>query len=709
MVYDVVMTKSRGGFFRNKKNKTQGPPRSDTTAPPHHRPHSKHDRHDAVSKVLTLVEGVLQVKGKFGFVLSEDPKVGDVLVQGPSLQLAMEGDRVRARVTSISGDPRRSGVIVEVLKRAHQTVTGSFQRQGNRAVVMSDKNQSVVQILDMGKFSPKVGDMIVVRVTRWPTDTKGAAGALIEVLGARDTPGVDLEVVVRNYELAQKFSAEAEKEAASLGADVPESLWKSPSRELFFDKRVFTIDGADAKDFDDAVSLEPINDGWRLGVHIADVAEYVREKTTLDTEARARGTSVYFTGSVLPMLPFPLSDGLCSLRPDCVRLTLSCVMDINRDGQVFNYRVVESAIRSAKRFTYNQVEEILKGSKPADLDPLIADDVVKMGELARLLREKRFARGSLDFDFPEPYISIGADGRPTDIQTRERLEAHKLIEDFMLLANETVARHMRERPFIYRIHESPDPARLEKLQKSLETMGLGIPPHADITKPSTLGAILKSAEGSPRQPLVHLLVLRSLKQAVYAPVNKGHYGLASECYTHFTSPIRRYPDLLVHRLLKERIHGLNRADYWTQELTPLAAHCSKCERVAVEAEREFLDVQKTRFMEPHVGEEFEGLVTSVTNFGFFVQLTKYFVEGLVHVTSLGDDYFIYDENRLTLTGRRSGKVFMMGTKVTVKLTAANILKHQLDFELVNDGSSAKHSSKHSPKHQPARQNFRRRR
>jgi ribonuclease R len=258
---------------------------------------------------------------------------------------------------------------------------------------------------------------------------------------------------------------------------------------------------------------------------------------------------------------------------------------------------------------------------------------------------------------------------------------------------------MNDRPFIYRVHESPDPARLEKLQKSLETMGLGMPAHADITKPSTLGAILKSAEGSSRQPLVHMLVLRSLKQAVYSPTNKGHFGLASECYTHFTSPIRRYPDLLVHRLVKERLHAQNRAEHWAQALPDLAADASKRERVAVEAEREFMDIQKTRFMEPHVGETFDGLVTSVTNFGFFVQLTKFFVEGLVHVTSL-DDYFVFDENRLTLTGRRSRKFYAMGTKVSVKLVSANILKHQLDFELVKDGARAS---------RPPRRDFRRRR
>jgi ribonuclease R len=659
-----------------------------------------------------FAEGALQVKGKFAFVLSEDPKVGDVLIQGHSMRLAMDGDRVRARVTSSADALRRSGEIVEVLKRAHQTAVGTFKRLGNMTALATDNDESVIRILDMGGFSPKVGDLAVVRITQWPTAKEMAGGTLIEILGSRDTPGVDLEAVIRRYELPKVFPADVEKEGDSLGLEVPESLWKDSKRELFFDHRVFTIDGADAKDFDDAVSLEAIPDGWRLGVHIADVAEYVKPDSPLDKEAVRRGTSVYFTGSVVPMLPFPLSDGLCSLRPNCVRLTLSCIMDINKEGKVGNYRVVESAIRSAKRFTYDDVEKILKGEDTPGLDPLIIADVREMGALARFLRKKRFERGSLDFDFPEPDVVTGIDGRPTDIRRRERLEAHKLIEDFMLLANETVARHMKGRPFLYRIHETPDPARLEKLQKSLEAVGLPMQKHIDASNPLAMRAVLAAAEGKPVQPMVHLMVLRSLRQAIYSPTNKGHYGLASECYTHFTSPIRRYPDLIVHRLLKERIHGVQRDAYWTPALTSICDHTSKRERIAVDAEREFMDIQKVRLMESHVGETFDGVVSGVTNFGFFVQLNDFFVEGLVHVTNLGNDYYIFDEARMTLTGRRTGRVFSIGTKVKIKLAAANILKRQLDFELLGGDSrgGGKHTAppkkhfdhKHKQRHQKHR-------
>lgn len=663
-----------------KKNKHQQP-RSDVKPSAHREAAPSH----TPSGAKTYIEGVLQIKGTFGFVLSEDPSKGDVLVQGKSLQLAMQGDRVRAVV--FPGGLRRAGAIVSVLKRARETAVGIFKRFGNQAVVVSEKSQSQIQILDMGKFSPKVGDVVMVKITRWPTQHKGAGGQLIELLGPQDAPGVDLQAVIRRFELPHQFSPAVEHEAASFGSEVSESAWKNSSRELFFDHTVFTIDGADAKDFDDAVSIEPLEHGWRLGVHIADVAHYVREGTQLDKEAYERGTSVYLVGKVIPMLPFPLSDGLCSLRPDCVRLTLSCVMDIDLHGHVKKYRVVESAIKSCKRFTYDEVEKILMGNIPTDLDSKIISSVKAMGDLYKLLRKKRFSRGSLDFDFPEPYVIPGKDGRPVDIRSRERLESHKLIEEFMLLANETVARSMGEHPFLFRVHDIPDKARLEKLRKSLEAIGVPIPKHVDVTRPAGLSAILTAAEKSPMQPMVHLLILRSLKQAQYSPENKGHYGLASECYTHFTSPIRRYPDLIVHRLLKEKIHGSLRTDLWRKDLAAHCVHTSKRERVAEEAEREFLDIQKVRLMEPYVGEEFTGAVSSVTNFGFFVQLDRFFVEGLVHVTSLGNDYYIFNEDRLTLTGRRTGRLFALGTKVKVQLVSVNIDKHQLDFKLLNDEPS----------------------
>ncbi len=654
------------------------------------------------------VEGLLQLKAKFGFVLSEDPALGDVMVDGPTLKLAMNGDRVRARVVSEPDAIRRCGVITDILVHSRTTAVGTFRRVGHVPALVPENEGAPVTLVDLQSFVPHVGDVVAARILRWPTEQNAAEGVLTQVLGPRDSPGVDLKALVLKHELPDGFTLDVVKEAEAFGDQVPETVWKS--RENFFKQRVFTIDGADAKDFDDAVSLEHIPGGWRLAVHIADVAHYVREGTALDQEAYRRGTSVYLSGTVLPMLPFPLSDNLCSLRPERVRLTLSCVMDINRDAHVVSARVVESAIKSDRRFTYEEVETILKGGMPERVTPEIAADVKEMGALARMLRAKRFERGSLDFDFPEPEVVNDAKGRPVDIRRRNRLESHRLIEDFMLLANEAVARHMQSHPFLYRIHETPEPAKMEKLRKSLEILGLRLPGHMDPAHPQALQQVIKASESLPYPGMVHVMILRSLRQAVYSPVNKGHYGLASKCYTHFTSPIRRYPDLIVHRILKDYLKGHPRDDYWNKELPMITAHTSRRERLAVDAEREYLDLQKVRLMESRVGDTFTGIISSVTNFGFFVQLDEFFVEGLVHVTMLGNDYFVFDEARMILRGRRSNQTYAMGNKVTVKLAAAHVLKRQLDFQLITSAKPASPKSHPMPPKIPGpRQNQRRRR
>jgi ribonuclease R len=628
-------------------------------------------------------EGVLDRKGRVGFVLSEQPGETDVLVQGASLRLAMAGDRVRVRLEPTAAGQRRQGEIVEVVAHARQTFVGLFGRAHGEVSLVSEEDDTRLAILDLQGLNPHEGDVAVARITRWPTKDKPAAGVLIELIGPREAPGADLKILIRKHELPDAFPPAAQAEAAAYGEEVPPDAWKD--RRTLFDLRVFTIDGADAKDFDDAVSIEPLDGGgWRLGVHIADVSHYVRAGSALDEEAFHRGTSVYLTGSVLPMLPFSLSDNLCSLRPDLPRLTLSCEMDIGPDGRVIDHRVFESVIRSARRFTYEEVETLLNGGAVDNVTPDITRDVREMGRLAKLVRGRRIGRGSLDFDFPEPYIITDVRGRPIDIRKRARLEAHRLIEDFMILANETVAEHMRAFPFLYRVHEKPDLQKMERLQKTLNAVGVPVPPALASGKPSVLQKLLKSVEGRPVQSIVQTMSLRSLKQAVYSEVNAGHFGLGSTCYTHFTSPIRRYPDLIVHRLLRERIHNqltLDRQHWWSRELPRIARECSHRERVAVDAEREFISVQRVRFMEHRIGEEFDGVVTGVASFGFFVQLNEAFVEGLVRVADL-DDYYIFHEDRLTLVGKRSGKAFRLGTPVRVKLVGADALKGQIDFKLL---------------------------
>lgn len=650
----------------------------------------------------SFVQGVLQRKGKTGFILSEVPGETDVLVQGPSLQLAMDGDRVRARLTGTNGSERRLGEIVEVVERARQTVTGFFQTSAEGPQIAPMSGDQSIPLVSLPARPPKEGDVIVARITRWPAAHHSAQARIEEILGRRSDPAVETKALIRRYEWPDEFPADVAAEAASFGAEVGESALHG--RELFFERNVFTIDGKDAKDFDDAVHIERLaSGGWRLGVHIADVSHYVRENSPLDREAKRRGTSVYLAGSVVPMLPFALSDHLCSLRPGTVRLTLSCLMDLDSSGRVVAHRLRESAIRSVQRFTYEEVERVLTGGRSHKISDALAHDLKDMGHLAKLLRKKRYARGSLDFDFPEPDIVCDPHGRVIDIQRRERLESHRLIEDFMILANETVAEHMQNSPFLFRIHEKPDAQKLAKLRKTLEAVGVPVPRGLESGAPGPVQQVLSAVEGKPVQPMVQTLLLRSLKQAVYSARNLGHFGLASRCYTHFTSPIRRYPDLIVHRLVRESLKqrlGFNRHPFWTQQLPGLATHGSIRERVAVDMERTFMDIQKVRVMERRVGESFDGFITSVTPFGFFVQIRDVFVEGLVHITNLGDDYYFFDEVRMALRGRRTGRTFRMGQSVRVKLAAANVLKHQLDFELLRDParSTPPHGAKgsHAP-------------
>jgi ribonuclease R len=626
------------------------------------------------------VEGKLQHKGRFGFVLSETAGKPDLFITGPSLKLAMNGDRVLAR-TLRHGD-RPEGEILSIVTHARTTVVGAFL-SGPRPALAPEGPGDPVTILEKGGLTPKAGDLCVLRVTRWPTVSEPAAGVLTEILGRRNDPSTDLKFLLRKYSIPDAFPTPVEQDAASFGDDVSPAAWEG--RKTFFDLPVFTIDGADAKDFDDAVSLEERpGGGWRLGVHIADVSHYVREGSALDQEARQRSTSVYLSGAVVPMLPFPLSDNLCSLRPHVPRLTLTCLMDLNANGEVTHHQLFESVIRSVRRFTYEEVESLLKGESAIDVSPPVQAAVVRMGTLARKLRERRFGRGSLDFDFPEPYIVVDDQGWPLDARRRERGESHKLIEEFMLLANETVAQAMADVPFLYRIHERPDPTKMQALEKTLRAVGVTVPTGLHDGKPAALQKVMAGVRGKPVEPMVHMMILRSLKQAIYSPKNAGHFGLASASYTHFTSPIRRYPDLIVHRLVKEKTNGLltpPRQKEWKDQLAELTADASVRERVAVEAEREFLDLKRAQLMTRRVGETFDAVVTGVTSFGLFVQPTTVFVEGLVPLTELKDDYYIYDELRAQLRGRRTGRVYRFGQPVRVRLAAANTEKRQLDFAL----------------------------
>ena len=652
---------SKNAFHRSRHK--PGPPRH-----PHQAPQQS-------------VEGRLQLRGRFGFILSEDPAKQDVYVTGPSLLQAMDGDRVQARI--IPGR-RREGVIEKVVKRARSTAVGIYRvLNGKPMLVPEDSAVAPVRVLGHGHLSVKDGQAAVVHITQWPHAGQPAGGVLKEVLGWPQDPGVDIRVILGKRELQENFPPEVLREAAALPGQVNPSGWSN--RGTFFHLPVFTIDGPDAKDFDDALSLERLPSGqWRLGVHIADASEYVTLGSALDKEAADRATSVYPVGGVVPMLPPKLSEDLCSLKPHVERLTLSCLMDLDDHGRVASYRISESAVKSARRYTYEAVQAVLDRHGP-DRDPA-EKSLREMARLARTLRAGRMRRGSLDFSFPESKVVLDQRGEPIDIIRVENLESHRLVEEFMLLANETVASHLRlnKLPALYRIHESPNPEKLRKLVEVLKVFGIHAPAKLTEGTHEALAEVLRHVKGRPDQNVINRLILRTLKQAVYSTKNQGHYGLASSCYTHFTSPIRRYPDLCVHRILKSSLRGNPSPALrsWEHGLPQIALHSSLRERLAQEAEWESQDLKKVKFMKSRVGKAFSGIITSVTSFGFFVELADYQVEGLVRVESLEDDYYLYDEMRLTLRGRRTHRVFHPGQKVHVLLADANESKRQMEFQLI---------------------------
>lgn len=635
-----------------------------------------HHRKGAASD--TSVQGVLQLRGRFGFVISEEPGKPDIYVAGPSLHQAMDGDRVQ--VSLIPGH-RREGKIISVVTRARKTAVGILRKLKDEFyIVPEDDSLAPVRVIDFSGLTMQLGQAGVIRITYWPEGFKRAGGVLIEVLGWPEEDGVDLKMILHKAEFNERFPMEALREAAALSEDIPEHIRKK--RKSFFHLPVFTIDGFDSMDFDDAVSIEKLSSGsMRLGVHIADVAEYVVLGSSLDTEAALRATSIYPPGKVVPMLPGALSENICSLLPERERLALSCVMDIDSHGEVKNYEIVESIIKSTKRFTYEEFNMLLAGPP---LNDSLGQAVYTMGILAKKLQGRRFKRGALDFDFPESKVILDNKGKPVNIVKVKRLESHRLIEEFMLLANETVARHLERCNLaaLYRIHEKPNKEKLIKLTETLQAFGIPVP-HAFIEGSyKALGKVLTSVQGKPYQNLIDRQILRTLSLAVYATVNKGHFGLAADCYTHFTSPIRRYPDLCVHRSLKAHIKGDSSSamSVWKKTFPQIALHSSNQERLAQSVEWEYVKLKKVQFMKDKQGGIFKGVISSVVSFGFFVELIEYQVEGLVHVETLEDDYYMFDEARLLLRGRKNKKIFHPGQEVKVLLVCANETKRQLDFQ-----------------------------
>jgi len=638
----------------------------------------------------------------FGFVLV--PGGADLFIPRGGMHGAMDGDTVlareeRSRVRGRAGSPDRiSGSVVRVLDRARERVVGRFEKQEGRAVVVpyDPRIDAIVRIADGRTHGARPEEIVEVRLTSFPDARRVAHGVVEERLGFLGEPGVDVEIVLRSHNLPPRFPGPVIEEAERFPSDVrTEDLL---GRRDFRGRRIVTIDGETAKDFDDAVEVERTPTGFRLGVHIADVSHYVAEGTALDDEARSRGTSVYFPGRVLPMLPEHLSNGLCSLNPRVDRLVLSALLETDRKGRVVSAEFVKGVIRSSARMTYTEVARILEsGPTHGDKErygPLL-EDFREMAELAARLRERREARGSIDFDLPDADVVLDDTGLVVGIVPESRNVAHRLIEEFMLAANEAVAKKLlfAKQPALYRVHDRPDPDRLVDLRDVLETFGYELKGDLEDVPPAAFQKILKAIEGKPEERLLSDLLLRAQRKAVYSEDCRGHYALAAPYYCHFTSPIRRYPDLVVHRQLtalleKGRPVPARDFDAVNDHLREVAAFSSERERRAEAAERESLLWKKIVFMKDKVGREFDAYVTGVAAFGLFVTLQDFFVEGLVPVSSLGDDFYVYEEKQHRLRGRSSGKIFRLGDGIRVQLKAIDEIRRRLDFRIPDERARA---------------------
>jgi ribonuclease R len=655
---------------------------------------------------MNLIRGKLSGHARgFAFVQPDDKTLDDVFIPPTELNNAMHGDTVLVRINPTSSGARKEGTIVRILERGVQEVVGTYTESKHFGFVIPDDKKIANDI-----FIPKhasngavEGHKVVVRLTNYPEGRMSAEGEVIQILGHKNDPGVDILSVIHKYRLPQEFPADVIEQANNTPDTIsPEDL---EGRRDLRDQMIVTIDGADAKDLDDAVTVTKLPNGnYKLGVHIADVSHYVKEGSPIDREAYERGTSVYLVDRVIPMIPHRLSNGICSLNPKVDRLTLSCEMEVNSQGEVVNYEIFPSVIKTTERMTYSDVNKILV-DKDEELRERYAELVPMfelMAELANILRNKRMNRGAIDFDFKEAKILVDDNGHPYDVIVRERSVAERLIEEFMLLANETVAEHFHwmNVPFIYRIHEDPDPDKLRRFLEFITNFGYVVKGTGNEIHPRALQEILEAAQGQPEEMVISTVMLRSMKQAKYDPESLGHFGLSTNFYTHFTSPIRRYPDLIVHRLIRTYlIEGKldeETQQKWAEKLPDIAEHSSNMERRAVEAERETDDMKKAEFMADKIGQEFDGIISSVTNFGLFVELPNT-IEGLVHVSYLTDDYYRFDERHYAMIGERTGNVFRIGDEITVRVMNVNKDERSVDFEIVGMNGTRRKTAKETPK------------
>ncbi|MED0702493.1 MAG: ribonuclease R [Bacillaceae bacterium] len=655
-----------------------------------------------VPEKMNLIRGTLVGHARgFAFVEPDEPGFDDVFIPPGELNHAMHGDKVLVRLSPKTSGARQEGTVIRILERGITEIVGTYTESKNFGFVIPDDKKIVNDI-----FIPKnasngavEGHKVIVRLTSYPEGRMSAEGEVVQILGHKNDPGVDILSIIHKHQLPLSFPDDVLKQANETPDEIKSEEIKN--RRDLRNELIITIDGEDAKDLDDAVTVTKLNNGcYKLGVHIADVSYYVKEGTPIDREAFARGTSVYLVDRVIPMIPHRLSNGICSLNPKVDRLTLSCEMIVDEYGNVVQHDIFQSIIRSAERMTYSNVNKILiekdeqLREKYQEIVPMLED----MAELAAILRKKRMLRGAIDFDFKEAKVLVDEKGKPYDVIIRERSVAERLIEEFMLLANETVAEHFHwlNVPFIYRIHEKPNEEKLRRFLEFITNFGYVVKGTGNNIHPRALQQILDEVRGKPEEMVISTVMLRSMKQAKYHPESVGHFGLSTEFYTHFTSPIRRYPDLIVHRLIRKyllegKIDEKTQMK-WASILPEIAEHSSNMERRAVDAERETDDLKKAEFMLDKIGEEFDGIISSVTNFGMFVELPNT-VEGLVHVSYMTDDYYHYDERHYAMIGERTGNVYRIGDEITVRVVNVDKEERSIDFEIVGMRKKRKKSTR----------------
>ena len=623
----------------------------------------------------------------FGFVTIEG-EAEDIFISEDDMNGAFHNDQVEVVIKAAPAGKRKEGKITKILSHGTTTLVGYFEKSKNFGFVRPDNQRFIKDVfipLERSKGAV-TGHKVVVELTKYGGDNKKPEGKVVEIIGHVNDPGTDIMSIVKGYDLPTRFSEKVLNQAERVAKDVSEA--DMAGRMDLRDWLMVTIDGEDAKDLDDAISISRDGNNYILGVHIADVTNYVQENSALDREAVKRGTSVYLVDRVIPMLPHALSNGICSLNAGVDRLALSCIMTINEKGAVIDHTIAETVVRIDERMSYTSVKKILEEKDETETERY--KDLVPMfelmAELSGILREKRRQRGSIDFDFPETKMVLDENGRPIDIKPYDRNVATKIIEDFMLLANETVAEDYfwQEIPFVYRTHESPDEDKVKKLATFINNFGHSLHISNKEVRPKEIQKLLAKVEGTAEEALISRLALRSMKQAKYTPENTGHFGLAASYYCHFTSPIRRYPDLQIHRIIKENLRGRmndDRRAHYDAILTEVAKKSSERERLAEEAERETIKLKKVEYMAERIGEVFEGVISSITKWGVYVELPNT-IEGLIHVTNMYDDHYNYIEDIYEMVGEHTGKTYKLGQTVMVRVIGANRLERTIDFEFV---------------------------